>query len=618
MQDIIHLLPDSVANQIAAGEVVQRPASVVKELMENSIDAGAAKVQVVITDGGRTLIQVIDDGKGMSESDARMAFERHATSKITSAEDLFALSTMGFRGEALASIAAVAQVELVTRRADDELGTQIVMSGSLLEQQEPVAAPVGSNFKVKNLFFNIPARRKFLKSMQTELNNIITEFERVALVNCNVEFSLSHNGTELISLPQSSFRQRIVNLFGKKINSQLIEVGVTSTLLNVKGFVGAPESARKKGALQFFFVNGRYMRHPYFAKAVLEAYGSIIPAGEQVPFFIMFEVDPSRIDVNIHPTKTEIKFEDEQSLWKIISAAVRESLGRFNAVPSLEFDDDAVPEIPVMDMSQYGSGGVSAPKISYNPSYNPFKNRLPDYRGGDTSWESLYKGVGGGDEPLDLSPFEDIPDEVLLQSSSPAGAVSEPLVKEEYAPMSQYKGQYILVSGQSGLMFVHQRRAHIRVLYEKYSKQLQSRNAPVQGLLFPERVELSVGESAVLESISDDLVSLGFDVSSLGGTTYALQGVPVGIDGLSPVKLLMEIIHSAMERTADVKEQLHERIANVMAKEVAIVTGQVLTNDEMKNLLDELFRTPMPTRTPDGKLIVHTLQDNEIDRFFTK
>ena len=349
MEDIIHLLPDSVANQIAAGEVVQRPSSVVKELVENAIDAGATKVQVIVTDGGRTLIQVIDNGKGMSGTDARLAFERHATSKIASADDLFALTTMGFRGEALASIVAVAQVELVTRRADDELGTCILISGSKYESQEPVAAPVGSNFKVKNLFFNIPARRKFLKSVQTELNNIVTEFERVALVNCDVEFSLSHNGNEMISLPPSSFRQRIVNLFGKRINSQLIEVDVMSSLINIKGFVGAPESAKKKGALQYFFVNGRYMRHPYFAKAVAEAYGEIIPQGEQVPFFLCFDVDPSRIDVNIHPTKTEIKFEDEFSLWKIISAAVKESLGRFNAAPSLDFDDDAIPDIPVMD-----------------------------------------------------------------------------------------------------------------------------------------------------------------------------------------------------------------------------------------------------------------------------
>ncbi|MBR3854982.1 MAG: DNA mismatch repair endonuclease MutL, partial [Bacteroidaceae bacterium] len=371
MQDIIHLLPDSVANQIAAGEVVQRPASVVKELMENAVDAGATKVDVVITDGGRTLIQVIDNGSGMSETDARLAFERHATSKIKSADDLFALRTMGFRGEALASIVAVSQLELLTRRADSDLGTRIAFSGSTLEAQEAVMCPVGSNFKVKNLFFNIPARRKFLKSIQTEFNNIITEFERVALINCDVEFTLKHNGTEVFSLPVGSMRKRILDIFGKKVSSQLIEVEVSSSLLEMKGFVGAPESARKKGVQQYFFVNGRYMRHPYFAKAVMEAYSRMIPQGEQVPFFLCFSVEPSRIDVNIHPTKTEIKFEDEQSLWKIIAAAVRESLGRFNAAPGLDFDAEEMPDIPAINIPTDNNRPVSAPKISYKPDYNP-------------------------------------------------------------------------------------------------------------------------------------------------------------------------------------------------------------------------------------------------------
>ena len=611
MNDIIHLLPDSVANQIAAGEVVQRPASVVKELMENAIDAGAARVQVIVSDGGRTLIQVIDDGKGMSEIDARLAFERHATSKISSADDLFSLSTMGFRGEALASIVAVAQVELVTRRAVDELGTQLHFSGSKLELQEPVAAPVGSNFKVKNLFFNIPARRKFLKSNQAELNNIITEFERVALVNCDVEFSLVHNGSELISLPPSSLRLRIVNLFGRKVSDLLIEVGVDSTMINVKGFVGAPESARKKGALQFFFTNGRYMRHPYFAKAVAEAYGDVLPAGEQVPFFLMLDVDPSRIDVNIHPTKTEIKFEDEQSLWKIISASVREALGRFNATPSLDFDDDMVPEIPVMDISGGTGAPLSAPKISYNPSYNPFKNRMPDYRGGDSSWESLYEPAKGEGKPLDLSPYEDFSD--VLQEPQP-----DVIMSEEHVPISQYKGQYILIPVKSGLMWVHQRRAHIRVLYDKFKQQLVDRHASSQGLLFPERLELSAGDSVVLESIIDELLSLGFDISSLGGGTYAINGVPSGIEGLSPVDLIVEIVAGVAEQTIGVTEALHAHLAGAMAKKVAIVIGQVLTDDEMKKLVDDLFKTSMPSRTHDGRTIIYIMQDGEIERNFAK
>lgn len=619
MQDIIHLLPDSVANQIAAGEVVQRPSSVVKELVENAIDAGATKVQVVVADGGRTLLQVIDDGKGMSETDARLAFERHATSKIASADDLFALTTMGFRGEALASIVAVSQVELVTRRADDELGTCILMSGSKLESQEPVAAPAGSNFKVKNLFFNIPARRKFLKSVQTELNNIVTEFERIALINHGVEFSLSHNGNEMISLPPSSFRQRLVNLFGKRINSHLIEVNVSSSLINIKGFVGAPESARKKGALQYFFVNGRYMRHPYFAKAVAEAYGEIIPQGESVPFFLCFDVDPSRIDVNIHPTKTEIKFEDESSLWKIISAAVKEALGRFNAAPSLDFDDDAIPDIPVLDFSSEEKVPVSAPKLSYTPGYNPFNKHMPDYRNPGSDWESLYDGVGKNGKPLDLSPFEDGEQDFLANEPKvPELQTASQSSENDFVPMSQYKGQYILVPVKSGLMWVHQRNAHIRVLYEKYRRQISEDRTASQGLLFPERVELTMNESLALESISSELLSLGFDISSLGGGTYVLNGVPVGIEGLQPVKLLSDILHQVVEQTGDVKENVYDRIANTMAKQVAIVMGQLLSQEEMIVLINDLFATSTPNRTPDGNPILHIMSDAEIDRNFVK
>lgn len=615
MKDIIQLLPDSVANQIAAGEVVQRPSSVVKELMENSIDAGASKVQVIVSDGGRTLIQVIDDGKGMSEIDARLAFERHATSKIKSAEDLFSLSTMGFRGEALASIAAVAQVELLTKRPDDELGTAVAISGSRLEQQEPVMVPAGSNFKVKNLFYNIPARRKFLKSTQTEFNNIVTEFERVALINCGIEFNLSHNGAEVISLPPSSFRQRIVNLFGKKINKELVEVEVVTPLINIKGFVGTPESARKKGALQYFFVNGRYMRHPYFAKAVNGAFEDIIPQGEQVPFFLCIDVEPSRIDVNIHPTKTEIKFENESDLWKIISAAVREALGRFNATPSLDFDDDNIPDIPVMDISGTESTPVSAPRVSYNPGYNPFKNRMPDYRKSDSSWEMLYEDASDS-KPLDLSPFEDT---ALFESETPLYNTNDDAsFVEEYVPMSQYKGQYILIPVKSGLMWVHQRRAHIRVLFEKYKEQIRDKRAVSQGLLFPERVDVALNESVTIENIQEELSFLGFDISSLGGGSFAINGIPSGIEGLSPVKLLMDIVHGVMDETNNAKVKIDERIALSMAKDVAVVAGQLLSAEEMTSLVDDLFRTAMPSITPDGQTIVYIMPDKDIERNFSK
>ena len=351
MSDIIRLLPDSVANQIAAGEVIQRPASVIKELVENAIDAGAQHVDVLVVDAGKTSIQVIDDGKGMSETDARLSFERHATSKIREAADLFALHTMGFRGEALASIAAVAQVELRTRMEGEELGTMLTISGSKVEGQEAVSCPKGSSFSVKNLFFNVPARRKFLKSNQTELSNILTEFERIVLVNPEVSFTLHHNGAELFNLPALQLRQRIMGVFGKKINQELLSLDVDTTMVRVSGFVGKPETARKKGARQYFFVNGRYMRHPYFHKAIMDAYEQLVPVGEQVSYFIYFEVDPANIDVNIHPTKTEIKFENEQAIWQILAAAVKETLGKFNAVPSIDFDTEGMPDIPAFDAS---------------------------------------------------------------------------------------------------------------------------------------------------------------------------------------------------------------------------------------------------------------------------
>lgn len=612
MQDVIHLLPDSVANQIAAGEVVQRPASVVKELMENALDAGATKVEVIVSDGGRTFIQVIDNGSGMSETDARLAFERHATSKISSAEDLFALRTMGFRGEALASIVAVAQVELLTRRADDELGTRIAFSGSQLEAQEPIMCPVGSNFKIKNLFFNIPARRKFLKSVQTEFNNIVTEFERVALINSGVEFVLTHNDSEVLNLSAGSMRKRILDIFGKKVTSQLIEVEVSSSLLEISGFVGAPESARKKGAQQYFFVNGRYMRHPYFAKAVMEAYSNMIPQGEQVPFFLCFTVDPSRIDVNIHPTKTEIKFEDEQSLWKIIAAAVRESLGRFNAAPGLDFDSEEIPEIPSMNLFQDGTP-VSAPRISYNPGYNPFRNGRNELRSNE-NWEVLYSDTSR--QVIDPSPFEDF----SIPTAQPKVTHEEQpqFVPDEFVPMSQYKGQYILIPVKSGLMWVHQRRAHIRVLYEKYMGQLRDNRGYVQGLLFPERVDLSASEAVVLDSISQEIQSLGFDISSLGGGSYSLNGAPVDSEGLSPAELLVDVVHSAMEQTIGVRDKLHERLALSMARKVAIVSGQILTSEEMSNLVASLFKAAEPARTPDGQIIVYIMPDTDIDRKFLR
>ena len=440
MSDIIHLLPDSVANQIAAGEVVQRPSSVIKELVENSIDAGATQVQVIVEDAGKSLVQVIDNGKGMSETDARLAFERHATSKISEAKDLFALRTMGFRGEALASIAAVAQVELRTRAADKDLGVSIIIEGSRVVDQQPVNCPVGANFAVKNLFFNIPARRKFLKSNQTELSNILTEFERIALAHPETSFSLHSGGAAMMNLPAGNFKQRILGVFGKRLEAKLIPVEVKTTLINISGFVGVPSASRRKNAQQFFFVNGRYMRHPYFAKAVQTAYERLIPDGEQVPFFLNLEVAPEKIDVNIHPTKTEIKFEDETPIWQILLAAVREALGKHGVVPSLEFNTESSPDIPVFTP---GGNDVPAPQIEVNPDYNPFATS-PSYLSGkgggvggssytynnkpavDRHWQNAYAAAFPDKKETDFGEMPDLP----ADQDAPAAQMFQSLLTE--------------------------------------------------------------------------------------------------------------------------------------------------------------------------------------------
>lgn len=629
MSDIIRLLPDSVANQIAAGEVIQRPASVIKELVENAIDAGAGHIDVSVTDAGKTCIQVIDNGKGMSETDARLAFERHATSKIREASDLFALRTMGFRGEALASIAAVAEVELRTRQHGEELGTSILISGSKVEKQEPVACPEGSNFIVRNLFFNVPARRKFLKSNQTELSNIISEFERIALVNPEVSFTFHHNGTEILNLPAIQLRQRIMGVFGKKLNQDLLSLDIDTTMVNIHGFIGKPETARKKGARQFFFVNGRYMRHPYFHKAVADAYEHLIPVGEQVSYFIYFDVDPANIDVNIHPTKTEIKFENEQAIWQILSAAVKETLGRFNAVPSIDFDTEGMPDIPAIDMA--GSIGSELPPTSYDPSYNPFNQSssiVPpsSYSSASkkrTEWEPFYQGLERQTRTVeeDVSPFseENVFSGKFHEDAEEATIYDEhpdAVITEKAAQHYQYKGTYILTSVKSGLMIIDQHRAHVRILYDKYMDQIQKHVGLSQRMLFPDMIHFSPSEVPVLEEIMDDLTSLGFELSPLGGGTYSINGVPADIEGLNPEQLITNTVHSAIEKGCKVKEEVQSMIALSMARASAIVAGQVLSNDEMNALVDGLFSAPAPNYTPDGKTVLALMNDDDIEKLF--
>jgi len=606
MSDIIQLLPDSVANQIAAGEVIQRPASVVKELVENALDAGARHIDVIVMDAGRTSIQVIDDGKGMSPTDARLSFERHATSKIRKADDLFDLHTMGFRGEALASIAAVAQVELRTRRQEDEVGTLLTLSGSRFSGQEPVSCPVGSNFKVENLFFNVPARRRFLKTNVTELNNIITVFERMVLVNPQVAFTLHSNGVQLMDLPVSGLRQRILAVYGKRINQDLLPVEVETSVCRISGFVGKPESARKKGAHQFFFVNGRFMKHPYFGKAVMAPFERLVPQGEQVPYFIYFDVAPADIDVNIHPTKTEIKFDNEQAIWQILSAAVKEAVGKFNEVPQINFDTEGRPDIPVFS-SGGGEGTGSLPKVQYNPQYNPFKTK-PSSGWGQDEWESLYPSKENTPDSQEQELFAPEEEDGGIEAT-PASEI----VTDRSPVHYQYKGRYIMTAVKSGLMIIDQHRAHIRVLYEEYMKKVRNHSWMTQKVLFPEVVEFSSAESETLSRMMPQLTAMGFSISDLGGGSFSVNGIPAGVEGLNAAALLRNLVVSVMEMAPTVKEQMESALALDLARNAAIPTGQLLSNEEMESLVNNLFLCDNVSLTPDGKPVLCILKQSEIE-----
>ena len=613
MSDIIHLLPDHIANQIAAGEVIQRPASVVKELVENAVDAGASNIQVNIKDAGKTLIQVIDDGKGMSETDARMAFERHATSKISTAEDLFSLHTMGFRGEALASIAAVAHIELRTRARGAELGTSLSIAGSNLESIEPEACNEGSIFSVKNLFFNVPARRKFLKSNETEFRNIINEFERLALVNPQVGMSLYHNDAEIFNLPESGLRQRIINIYGKSLNQKLLSLDAQSSMVTISGFVGRPDSAKKRGALQFFFVNGRNMKHPYFHKAIMQAYEQLIPAGDMPNYFVYFTLDPSSIDVNIHPTKTEIKFENEQPIWQILMAATREALAKSSAIPTIDFDVEDAIDIPVYNpVKKSEPSTYKAPKVQVDSSYNPFDTT--SYKKTEFDWSKLYQGFENDRvaAQLESESFEDAPiEELPAEASNP-----ENLFAEVSNPCYQYKGRYIVTSLKSGLAIIDQHRAHVRILFDQYLSNIRQQQGVSQQVLFPEIVEFTAAEAAVLPSLLEDLRFVGFDLSNLGNDNYAINGLPAGIENLDPVNLVKDIVDRAIETGCEVHEKICEAIALSLAKAAAIRPGKSLSLEEMDHLIASLFSCPDSNLTPDGKTIISMLTDEELERRF--
>ena len=609
MSDIIQLLPDSVANQIAAGEVIQRPASVVKELVENAVDAGAKHIDVIVVDAGRTTIQVIDDGKGMSATDARLSFERHATSKIRQADDLFALHTMGFRGEALASIAAVAQVELRTRLADDEVGTHLTISGSKVLSQEPVACPAGSNFSIENLFFNVPARRKFLKSNSTELNNILAAFERIVLVNPDIAFTFFSNDTEVMNLRATGLRQRIVDVFGKRINQDLLPVDVETTICTITGFVGKPESARKKGAHQYFFVNGRYMRHPFFHKAVMSAFERLLPLGDQVPYFIYFDVPAEDIDVNIHPTKTEIKFENEQAIWQILSAAVKESVGKFNDITAIDFDTEGKPDIPVFDPE---NRIAPAPKVNIDPQYNPFRRATAPRQTGKApeQWEQLYEGLLGGD----ATPSAATPVQTEIDLGLDDDEASDTIIAEKSPVHYQYKGCYIMTAVKSGLMIIDQHRAHVRILYDMYMRQLQSKTAASQKVLFPEVVQFPPSDEEVLQRVMPEIERLGFELTGLGGGSYAVNGVPAGLDGLNVSSLLQQLVSNAAEGLSSLGDMVNHQLALCSARNAAIPVGQILTNEEMEHLINELFQCENPKYSADGRPVLYILRQSEIEK----
>lgn len=627
MSDIIQLLPDNVANQIAAGEVVQRPASVVKELMENAIDAGSTKIKVNIKDAGRTLIQILDNGKGMSETDARMSFERHATSKISSAEDIFEIRTMGFRGEALASIAAVAQVEMKTKQADDELGVEIHNNASVIEKQEACTCTEGTNISVKNLFYNIPVRRKFLKSNAVELRHIFEDFQRIALANTDINFSLHSNGADTYNLPKSNLKQRIVNIFGKKMEKQLLPIQVDTSIVKIHGFIGTPEGAKKRGYEQFFFVNNRYMKHPYFYRSLMKTYDGLIQDKSYPSFFIFFEVDPQQIDVNIHPTKTEIKFSDEADIAQILEAAAREALGKFNLVPSIDFDDDT----NYNDMFSPSSGEVKIPSVEINPSYNPFDtntSKSTSSSGGSSSssgagskpkldtqdkykslnWETLFSGF----ENERTTEPETLESSINTKEEEPEQKQIE--VAPSMSRSMQVNGRYIFTPIKSGIMIIDQRRAHQRILFERYLDKLKTQKVSTQKSLFPISIDLQHHEFAIIVEMMPELKTLGFDIEIFGKTSIIINGTPAEMESNDLPTIIQQFLEDF--DNADSKVDINEKVAKSMAMATAINYGQTLTSEEMNELTDSLFACKSPNYAPNGKKAVIIMAQDEIAKKF--
>ncbi len=634
MSDIIHLLPDSVANQIAAGEVIQRPASVIKELVENAIDAGATNIKILVKDAGRTFIQVIDNGKGMSETDARLAFERHSTSKISSADDLFSLHTKGFRGEALASIAAVAHVELRTRRVEDEVGTLIDIAGSEVERQEPCSTAVGTSFMVKDLFYNVPARRKFLKGDLTEMRNILQEVHRIALIHFDLQFQLYQNGELVYDLQEHNFKQRITALFSKKnrnINQQLLKVEANTGLVNISGYVGKPESAGKSSN-QYFFVNQRYMNHPYFRKAIIQAFERMLPPDTVPPFYIHMEVDPATIDVNIHPTKTEIKFENEREIWSILSICVKEALGKFNITSSIDFDTEGLIDIPVATGSQ---SHLQMPKVAVNPSYNPFEKQSYQ-RPAPSTWQPLYDEMRPTFSPEEMPRQEEWESEITPNNAAlpwqqeetierPQFINTEKEIEEQQLFNSegeelifQYKRRYICTSVKSGLMLVDIQRAKSRILYDRLLQSMCSEHNASQQLLFPEVLELTPEEHLLFTEIEIDLRNLGFVLEPFGKYAFAINAIPALLpQECDVIGVIHDLLLNFKEKGGNLSEELQGLIAQTLAKSAmnSPLKGN-LTSEEMNHIIGELFAGSNPNHTPEGRNIIAIIDNNSIDGLF--
>ncbi len=629
MADVIRLMSDALANQIAAGEVIQRPASVLKELVENSVDAGSTKITVNIKDAGRTLVQVIDNGCGMSVTDARMSFERHATSKIYKTDDLFCIYTKGFRGEALASIAAVAEVELKTRRPEDSVGTDIIINGSEFISQSACSMSPGTNFAIKSLFYNVPARRKFLKANSTELQHIITEFQRIVLTHPTIEFSLYHNDVMIYSLPKANLKQRILNVFSKNLNSELIPLNIDTSIVKITGYVGKPANTKRKSDKQFFFVNNRYMKSQYFNKAITQAYDKLTLPDCIPPYFIYMEVDPRTIDVNVHPTKTEINFENASDVYRLLLAGIKETLCRCDVAPAIDFTNEEAGSIPYFPKS---APPPSEPKVEYDPFYNPFvstrRSSGPSTTGSSTSsrhnlssWESLYNISANGD--TDIMPSANGNYDIMPSANGdtdipPSADSTLPIPQasgQTESKLIQIKNKYIVSPAKSGLMIIDQHRAHYRVLYEKYLNSAQSSSDSVSRLLYALELDMDPVQLALACDIQQELLQVGYEIEYYDGKA-TLKGIPPYLDQNKAVEILMFIIDNYKNEHGNARQSMAEILAKSAARSEAIVSGRALSAMEMRELTDQLFATSAPNYSPDGKTAVTIISLDDIEKRF--